>query len=218
MTIHEESTGAVTTTSSAPSAGDAARAAADKAPAVARDSADHAKEVASEAADQAKAVVGQAKDHVQNLVGQARTELSAQADARSVQAATSLQTLSGQLAALRDGRPEAAGPLTSYLEEAEQRINRWAVRLRQGGAQSAIDDVSGFARRRPGLFLAGAAGLGFIVGRVARSGASVAKEQHDMPDGRAAMAPAVALPPPDPFLGAPASIGGETGTRLAGTL
>ena len=203
MTIYEEPS---STPPSTPSAGDTARAAADKAPDVARDAAGHAKEVASEAAGQAKAVVGQAKDHVQNLVGQARGELTTQADARSAQAATTLRSLSTQLAALRDGRPEDAGPLSSYLDDAQQRVSGWAQRLQTGGAQGAIDDLTGFARRRPGLFLAGAAGLGFVVGRVARSGAAVAKEQHDTPGGDNAVA-TLALPPPDPYLDAPATAG-----------
>ena len=159
--------------------------------------------VAAEAADQAKAVAGQAKDHVQNLIGQARTELAGQADGRSQQAAAGLQSLSGQLAALRDGRPHDAGALTSYLSEAEQRVSGLADRLQRGGAQGALDDITGFARRRPGLFLAGAVGLGFLVGRVARSGVAVAKEQHDTPD--VAERPQLAAAPVDPFLNAPPS-------------
>jgi len=202
MTIQEQpSTGPAPSASAAPLAGGAAQAVADKAPEVAQRAAAHAKDVASEATDQAKAVVGQAKDHVQNLVGQARTELAGQADGRTQQAAAGLQSLSGQLAALRDGRPHDAGALTAYLGEAEQRVSGLADRLQRGGAQGALDDLAGFARRRPGMFLAGAVGIGFLVGRVARSGAAVAKEQHDSPEvtSRAQLAAA----PTDPFLDAP---------------
>jgi len=146
-------------------------------------------------------VVGQAKDHVQGLIGQARLELAGQADGRSRQVAAGLQSLSGQLGALRRGRPQEAGPLGAYLAEAEQRVAGLADRLQRGGAQGAIDDVTGFARRRPGLFLAGAVGLGFVVGRVARSGAAVAKEQHGSPE--VAEPTRLAVAPVDPFLDAP---------------
>ena len=201
MTIDEQPpTGPAPGPSTTPSAADAAHAVADKAPEVGHAAADHAKDVASEAADQAKAVVGQAKDHVQSLLGQARNELAEQADGRSQQAAAGLHSLSGQLAALREGRPEAAGPLTGYLGEAEQRVSGLAQRLQQGGARAAVDDLTGFARRRPGLFLAGAVGLGFLVGRVARSGAAVAKEQQDSPD--IAERPQLAAPS-DPSLDVP---------------
>ncbi len=121
-------------------------------------------------------------------------------------AAAGLQSLSGQLSALRDGRPEDAGALTDYLSEAEQRVSGLADRLQSGGAQGAVDDLSRFARRRPGLFLAGAVGLGFLVGRLARSGAAVAKEQHDTSDaiGR----PRLTAAPVDPF-DAPSAFPGE---------
>jgi hypothetical protein len=207
MTVYEQPpTGPASSPSATPSAGGAAQAVADKAPAVAQNAADHAKDVASEATGQAKAVVGQAKDHVQGLIGQARTELADQADGRSQQAAAGLQSLSGQLSALRDGRPQDAGPLAAYLGDAEQRVSSLADRLQTGGAQGAIDDITGFARRRPGLFLAGAVGLGFLVGRVARSGAAVAKEQQDTPD--VAERTQLAAVPVDPFLDVPSVLPG----------
>jgi len=190
-----------------PSATDTAKAAVDKAPAIAREAADHTKDVASEAAGQAKVVVGQAKDHVQELIGQARGEVASQVETRSKQAAVGLRSLSGQLGALRDGRPQEAGSLTSYLSEAEQRVGGWARRLEDGGAQGAMDDLTRFARRRPGLFLAGALSVGFVVGRVARSGVAVAKEQHESSDG-AAERP-IAFAAPDPFLDAPLPVAGE---------
>jgi hypothetical protein len=44
--------------------------------------------------------------------------------------------------------------------------------MEQGGPEGVIQDVAGFARRRPGMFLAGAAGIGFVVGRLVRAGAA----------------------------------------------
>ena len=210
MTMHEGSPSDTTGSSSTPSTGDLARAAAGKAPEVAGDVAGHATDVASQAADQAKVVAGQAKDHVVGLLGQARSELVDQADGRSRQAAAGLQSLSSQLAALRDGRPADAGMLGTYIGEVEHRVSGLAERLHNGGAQGAIDDLTGFARRRPGLFLAGAVGLGFLAGRVARSGAAVAKEQHHTantgtyrPSAAASTTPVLDTPPPTPLLDTP---------------
>jgi len=84
--------------------------------------ADDAKQVASTAADQARSVVQEVKEQASGLVGQAQGELRQQADARSSDAAGSLRTLSDRLQALTDGRPDEAGPLNGYLDEARGRV------------------------------------------------------------------------------------------------
>jgi hypothetical protein len=139
---------------------------------VASTAADGVREVADEVRTQAKAVAGEARQHFDALITQARDEVSGQAQQRSDQAATRLRTLSKQLVALADGRPESAGPLAGYLYDAEDQVRRLASRLEQGGPQGVIDDVTRFARRRPGLFLAGAMAAGFLVGRAMRAGAA----------------------------------------------
>jgi len=136
---------------------------------VATTAAEGAKEVAGEATVQTKAVLSQAKQQVDGLVTQTREEVRQQAEDRSAQAAGGLRTLSEQVAALADGRPESAGSLPRYLEEVQEHVRGLASRLEHGGPQGIVDDVSRFARRRPGLFLAGAVGAGFVVGRVVRA-------------------------------------------------
>ena len=136
---------------------------------VATSAAEGARQVAAEATAQTTAVVSQAKQQVEHLVTQTRQEVRQQAEARSSQAASGLRRLSEQVAALADGQPESAGSLPRYLEEAQEQVRGLASRLEQGGAQGVVDDVTRFARRRPGLFLAGAVGAGFVVGRVVRA-------------------------------------------------
>jgi len=139
---------------------------------VASTAADGARDVASEASAQARVVAGEAKQQVDRLISQSREELRLQAEQRSTQAASQLRTLSEQFRALAESRPEDAGPLLTYVREAEDRLRSLAWRMEQGGPQGIIDDVTRFARRRPGTFLAGALGMGFIVGRLVRAGAS----------------------------------------------
>lgn len=144
---------------------------------------DRAKEAASkvtgDAADQAKAVAGEARQQVRNVVSQAGDELRHQAQAQNSRAASGLQTLSGQLSALAEGRTEESGPLAGYLDEAQTKVREIAQRLESGGPEGVVDDVTRFARRRPGLFLLGAIGVGFAVGRLVRSGASDANDADD---------------------------------------
>jgi hypothetical protein len=130
------------------------------------------REVADEVRTQAKAVAGQARQQVDGVVDQAREEIRQQAEQRNDQAAGQLRTLSERITALVEGRPEGAGPLVGLLQDAEDQVRRLAGRLEQRGPQGVMDDVSTFARRRPGMFIAGAVGVGFLVGRAVRAGSS----------------------------------------------
>jgi hypothetical protein len=156
--------------------------AGDEAVNVAETATEGIREVADEVKAQAHAVAGQAKRQLDDFVGQARDEVRQQAQQRNEQAASQLRTWSEQLTALAQGRTESAGPLIGYLDDAQDRIRRLASRLEQRGPQGVIDDVSNFARRRPGVFLAGAVGLGFVIGRVVR--AAVAAQNDDNPSAQ----------------------------------
>jgi uncharacterized protein YjbJ (UPF0337 family) len=158
---------------------------------------DDAKRVASAAADQARSVVQEAKDQAASLVGQAQGELRQQADAKSSDAAGSLRTLSDRLQALAEGRPEEAGPLNGYLDEARGRITGLATRLDERGVDGVLSDVSRFAQRRPGLFLIAAAGAGFVAGRLVRSGARAGNG-----DGSSTDTTTATMSPSDPLIAA----------------
>jgi len=171
---------------------------------VASTAADGARDVASEASAQARVVANEAKQQFDRLISQSRDEIRLQADQRSTQAAGQLRTLSEQFRALAESRPEDAGPLLTYIREAEDRLRSLAWRMEQGGPQGIIDDVTRFARRRPGMFLAGALGMGFVVGRLVRAGASNQQDSSQSslsssyaatPNGPAYATPAQ-LPPP----------------------
>lgn len=147
---------------------------------VATTAAESVRDVVEEASAQVKSVATQTRQQIDELVGKSRDELRLQAEQRGSQAAGQLRTLSEQITALTEGRPESAGPLVGYLGDIEGQVRQLASRLEHGGAQGLVDDVSSFARRRPGLFLAAAVGAGFVAGRVARA---TSANQRD--DGRA---------------------------------
>jgi hypothetical protein len=155
---------------------DVARTAAQEASGVVSGVGEGTRQVAGEVAGQASVVVGEARAQLQSLVGQTKDELGAQLSSRGEQAAGGLRSLSGQLQALADGRPGDAGPLAGYVGEARGRVEAFARRLDEGGPQGVLDDVTAFARRRPGVFLAGAALAGLVVGRAVRAGAAANKE------------------------------------------
>jgi vacuolar-type H+-ATPase subunit H len=164
---------------------------------VASTAAEGARDVASETSAQAKAVASDAKQQLDRLISQSRDEVRQQAEQRSTQAAGQLRTLSEQFSALVEGRPQEAGPLVGYASDVQRQLRSWASRVEQGGPQGVIDDVTQFARRRPGVFLAGAVGMGFVVGRLVRATAS---NQGD--DG----APTLADTPEAPAFGQPSPL------------
>jgi hypothetical protein len=170
-------------------AADATSAAAD----VAATAGDGVKQAAGEVVTQVHEVAGEAKRQLSSVVDQTRAELTAQATARTSQAASGLRTLADQVQALAQGRLQEAGDLAGYLDDARARIATFSTRLDQGGPQALIDDVSSFARRRPVVFLAAAAGAGFLVGRLARAGRAATQSA-----GPSAPTNTPALAPPTP--------------------
>jgi len=143
---------------------------------VAAKAAEAGKNVAQETKAQASQVVGQAKEQIHTVVGQARTEVQGQLDAKASQAAGGLRTLSEQLNALQQGRPEQAGQIGTYISEAQRAVTSFAERIDRDGVQGVMNDVTQFARRRPGLFLLGAATVGFAMGRTLRAGMAASQE------------------------------------------
>lgn len=162
---------------------EAASTAAAKTSEVAGTAKEGTKQVASEATQQAGQVAKEASVQARELVGQARNELRDQATQQTGKAAERVRTLSEQMQALTDGRPEEAGPVGDYARQAGDRLQKVASRLDEGGLDGVFDDVQGFARRRPGVFLAGAAVAGFAVGRMLRGAQSAAQSQDQGLEG-----------------------------------
>ena len=151
------------------------------------------REVADEVKTQAQAVAGEARQQFDDLVGQTRAEFRQQAEQRNEQAANQLRSLSEQLVALAEGRTESAGPLVGYLRDVDGQVRNLATRLEQRGPQGVVEDLSGFARRRPGVFLAGAVGIGFVIGRAARAGSTALQSSTTTSQPAPAVRPAPAV-------------------------
>jgi len=153
---------------------------------VAGTAAQQGKEVASTAVAGAQQVAGEAKreiadvartatEEIRGLVGQVSGELRGQASTQTDRLAEGLRTLSGQLQAAGSGKPLEAGPIQDLARQAGSTFDQLSSRLSSGGVDGVVQDVSSFARRKPGLFLAGAATVGFFAGRMLR-GAQAASQ------------------------------------------
>jgi hypothetical protein len=143
--------------------------AADQAKQVASTAGDGAKEVVGEARQQARQVAGVARDQAMGAMRSAQDELRGHASQQTDRAAEGLRGLAGQIQALVEGRTDEAGMAGDYARQAGDKVNQLAGRLEYGGFDGVLGEVRTFARRRPGLFLIGAAAAGFAVGRMIRA-------------------------------------------------
>lgn len=189
---------------------------ADKAGAMATTARDDAKGVVGNARQEASNVASEAAAQAHNLVDETRSALQTQARQGTDRAAGALDQLGMRLRALADGDVEGTGDLRRYADQASERLRAAADRLSSRGFDGLVDDVQSFARRRPGVFLAVAAGAGFAAGRLFRS-AQAAESSSSTPSSTPTPAsPTAELPggdhpptavPVDPLPGGGATVG-----------
>lgn len=169
-----------------------------------------AKQVASEAAQQVTEVTRQATEQARELMDQAQTQLREQAATQTQRAASGLSDVSRQFRALGDGETEKAGFAADGAKQIADKIEELANRLERRGFDGALEDLTSFARRRPGAFLLSSAAAGFVVTRLGR-GMQAVKEPSDSGSvatgagpGAPSLPPVIAQVPPPVAFGAPA--------------
>ncbi|MBZ2194812.1 hypothetical protein [Occultella gossypii] len=144
---------------------------------------EQARDVARTARDQVKDSAAEARYQARSLFEQARREVTDQADGQQQRLAGGLRSFSSELSSMADGSQEQglAGTVTRQVADYLERAGDW---LEQRDPAQTLDEVSRYARRHPGTFIAIAAGLGVLVGRVARS-AKDASDDDQADTGRA---------------------------------
>ena len=146
---------------------------------VARTANQDVRELAGTVRSSADQVKGEVTGQVREMLAETQGQLQEQADMQAGRLASALWQVGTQAVALSEGRPEQAGPLVDYAEQAAEWLDNCASHLEDRGLEGLATDVVDFARRRPGVFLAGAAVVGFGVGRLIRSGAVSADGDSD---------------------------------------
>ena len=123
----------------------------------------------------------QAKQQTQQLAQQARQQASSLAARGTEQAKSQLanqkhnasQRMVPIQSALRESaqqlRKQGQGSVGDYAEQAADQVERFSTYLRQTEVDEIMEEVRGFARRRPGLFLGSAAAVGFFATRFLKS-------------------------------------------------
>jgi len=175
--LYDQTTGTVpppvyTQDSSSTGAGEKASQAKDEAKNVAGDAQDATKHVAGVTKDQATQVVSEAKSQAKDLYAQATSELKEQAGTQQQKVADGLRTVSDELSSMAENGSGVAGELVRNLSGRAGSVASWLDGRDPG---SLLSEVKSFAARKPGTFIAIAAGAGLLAGRLTKALAAEAK-------------------------------------------
>jgi hypothetical protein len=124
-------------------------------------------QVAGVAKEQATNVAAEAAGQAKDVLGQARTELSQQAAQQQQRVAGGLRSIGTELGSMAE-RSEESGVASDLARQASSTVHEVADWLEQRDPSGLLDEVTSFARRRPGTFLAIALGAGLAAGRLTR--------------------------------------------------
>ena len=135
---------------------------------------DQAKHVAGIATDEAKSVAGDVRAQARGLLDETRNQVQDQSRVQRDRLVETLRTFGDDL----DGMAEQRGGLASdAVRELANRTRSFSQQLDGREPADLLDDLRAFARRRPGMFLAGALVSGVVVGRLLRGARDAAQDE-----------------------------------------
>ena len=134
--------------------------------------AEQAKHAASVAQDEAKQVAADVRDQARGLLTETRNQVEDQSRTQRDRLVETIRTFSDDL----DGMAEQRSGLASdAAREVANRVRSFGQQLDGREPTELLDDLRSFARRRPGMFLAGSVIAGVVVGRFLRGSREAAQ-------------------------------------------
>ena len=171
-------TSSSTTGTSHTSTSDTKQVAKEEAVATGQQAKDGAQHVAEVGKDEAKKVVQETSQQAKQLWQQTRSELLDQSAQQQTRVAEGLRSLSQELSGMARSS-EQQGVASDLAQQASQRMGDVAGWLDQRDPGSLVAEVKQFARQRPGAFLATAAVIGLVGGRLSRGLVADHQDQSD---------------------------------------
>ncbi|MRG58756.1 hypothetical protein GE115_02545 [Agromyces sp. CFH 90414] len=138
---------------------------------LASDAGDAGRHVVDVAKQETRSVASETKSQAKQFLGKVGDELRSQASTQQSKAAEGLHSVGSEFADMAD-RSEQSGFASQLVRGAGERVESAARWLGDRDPGSLLEEVKGFARRRPGVFIAIAVGAGVVVGRLTRAIAS----------------------------------------------
>jgi len=151
----------------------AAGTAADQAKQTAGTAADQGRQVADVAQGEAKKVASEASTQVRGLVQETTSQLEDQGRTQRDRLVEVLRSLGDDLEKMASSADNSMA--ANLAHEVADRSRTLSSRLDGREPRELLDDVRSFARRKPGVFLAGSLLAGVVAGRLARG----AKDAND---------------------------------------
>ena len=153
----------------------------DQAATVGRSAGEAGGHVAQTAADQAREVVSETARQARDLLDEAGGHARDQASIQQQKAASQLRSVADELWEMT-AKGGQSGVATEVAQQAAERIHGMASWLEQREPADVLQAVRDFARRRPGMFLAGAVAAGLAAGRLTRGMTDAARSGGQRPD------------------------------------
>jgi ElaB/YqjD/DUF883 family membrane-anchored ribosome-binding protein len=128
------------------------------------------KPLMEQAKQQTQHVLQQTQQKAGQVVEQARTQVMDQLSSQKERAAGSLESVAQALRQTGQHlREQDQAPVAGFAEGAADTLERFTGYLNERNVDEMVREVENFARRQPGLFLAGAFALGFMAARFLKS-------------------------------------------------
>jgi hypothetical protein len=150
-------------------AGSAGGGMTDQAQQAASTAKDEAQNVAAVAKDEAQNLAGEARQHAGNLVDEARRQVEDQSRSQLDRLVGSLTELADDLERMARGEGAGSGMAQTLVTEVSDRARSISSQVQGREPSEVLDQVRGFARRKPGTFLLGALAAGVVAGRLTRA-------------------------------------------------
>ena len=152
--------------------------------------------VAETVGEQAKRVTAETTRQARDLLDEGKGQLTEQAREGQRKAADSVRTLADQLQEMSQ-KSDGTGLAPELVQQAAERAHTVASWLERHEPGDLLTEVRAFARRKPGVFLMGAALAGVVAGRLTR-GIAAAQSDNGSDTGSGdkfpASEPAAAVP------------------------
>jgi hypothetical protein len=155
---------------------------------VGKSAAERTGEVTEVIGEQVKQVASETGTQARHLLAEGVDQLREQASEGQHKLAGGLRSLADQLRQMSD-RSEGSGRAADLIEQLSRRTSDAASWLESREPGDLVNEVKRFARQRPGMFLAGAAVAGAVVGRLTRNVLASSKSTESDP-GQQQVAPA----------------------------
>ena len=126
---------------------------------------EQAKHVAGVATDAVKQVAGDVREQARGLLDETKTQMQDQSRVQRDRFVETLRSFSDDLDGMAQ---ERTGLASDAAREVAQRVRSIGQQLDGREPSDLLEDLRSFARRRPGVFLAGAVISGVVVGRILR--------------------------------------------------